>query len=140
MQTLFDAIQDRFDEDGMLPVLGRKIYQGFENERAKTVLPFVDVTFVGPSQMDTFGNDVEELTAIVSAFTKRIRPRDAALLKEALMRVYDDCNLHHGEFYTVGFSRESAHGPVLRDGVYQSTIDYRVLVQRTVMVPAVRGM
>lgn len=140
MQALFDAIQDRFDEDGTLPVLGRKVYQGFENERAKTVLPFVDVTFFGPSPVDTFVDDVEEYSIRFSLFTKRIRPRDAAELKEAMMRVFDDCNLHHGEFYTVGFLRESAHGPVLRDGVYQSTLDYRVTIHRTAMVPAIRGM
>jgi len=138
MQALFDAIQDKFDEDSVLPVLGRKVYQGFENERAKTVLPFVDVTFIGPASIDTFGNDVEEYTVQFSAFTKRVQPRKAAELKEWLMRVFDDCNLIHGEFYAVGFLREGAHGPVLRDGVYQSTIDYRVTVQRTVMVPAVR--
>jgi len=138
MQALFDAIRDRFDEDGALPVLGRKVYQGFENERAKTVLPFVDVTFFGPSPIDTFADDVEEYTVRFSLFTKRIRPRDAADLKETMMMVFDDCYLHHGAFYIVGFLRESAHGPVLRDGVYQSTLDYRVTVQRVIMAPAVR--
>jgi len=140
MQALFDAIQDRFDEDSALPTLGRKVYQGFENERAKTVLPFVDVTFFGPSPVDTFVDDVEEFTVRFSLFTKRIRPRDAAMLKAAMMRVFDDCDLHHGEFYTVAWLRENAHGPVLRDGVFQSTLDYRVTVQLATMVPAVRGM
>jgi hypothetical protein len=139
-EALLQAIEDRFNGDAELKLFGRKIYHGIEREQDQPQRPWVNVMVIAESPLDTFGSDLEELTLTFGAYTRKYEPKAAARLKQALMRVFDDCSLQAGEFSTVGFQRITASGPFMRDGAYESTLDYRATIQRVAMQPALRGV
>lgn len=138
MNLIADALTRRFDGDATLKRKCRKLYFGFEGEREKTVMPYVEVSCEDESHSASFGHDFEDYTIRFSVFSKDARPSVAGDLMDELMRVFDYAQLTDARFTTVKFMRTSGGGPRLVDGVYQGFVEYEVTVQRAVASPILR--
>lgn len=139
MKLLFPALEARFNSDLALVTAARKLYEGFGGDRAKGVLPYVEVHRRNAGQSDTFGKDIELYDLQFSIFGKHQYPDMVNDIVEHMIRVFDDAALV-GNFSLVSIRRSGGNGPFLRDGVFQALMFYEVQLQRLVNHPVVRGL
>lgn len=136
MEAIFTALQARFKADTEAKkVLGR-LYQGFEGEPIRSVLPYVEVSKSNESdELDTFDSDVESFDLTFTIFTKRLHPKKPNQGTSILRRLFDDVDLASESFNTVMFRRTGGDGPKLVDSLYQASITFSVILHRKTPVP-----
>jgi hypothetical protein len=134
---LWTALEERFNADGPLVAVARKLYQGFEGLRIKSVIPCVVVDSDGSEVVPAFGADIERVSLTFTLFSKQRQVNTMHDMVRNLERVFSRSTLPSAEFSTVGMERGAINGPSLVEGQYQTEVPFDLTVQWTVREPAV---
>jgi len=138
VRAFTDAVIQRFKTDARLVRFARRIYENLGVDATETV-PYVDMAVEGATtELDSFDVDFEEFEVTFTIFGKRSLATNVHLAKEAMTRVFDDCNLVSAEFETVQFKRIGGTEPAIVDGTYQATLIYTAIVQMRTLSPVTR--
>lgn len=139
MRALFSILERRFKADKQLTKVGRKLYEGFQGERLRSTLPYVEVTFGNTEVLDGFAVDFEDIEVDFTISSKNVEPTEADNIMRAMRRVFKDAIDESDELHLVVLRYSTSAGPHLEDGVYRGDMGFIASVQRKVLLPAVRG-
>ncbi len=136
MKDVFPAIDRRFKGNRRLTQLLRKMYQGFDGERIKGVLPFVEVTCNAiHHEHDTFDTDEPEYDLTFSLYAKQERARQMMEAVEEMRQTFHKGSVSSDAFTTVIMRETGTRGPILDDGVYKAQMDFTLHVSRKTANP-----
>lgn len=135
MIGLFRSLESRFNGNPTLLRLGRKLFEGFEDQRVNATRPYVEVNPNLPDRADTFDSDVEVWNLPFRYHAKDLRTTAATDWIEAMENVYRDANLFSPFFSTCGCRMMEAAVPSLANGIYEAAVRFQLTLQRTANVP-----
>ena len=138
MRGLFRSLELRFDSNPTLRLLGRKLYEGFEDQRVNVARPYVEVNPNLPDRADTFDSDLEIWNLPFRYHAKDLRTTAATEWIEAMENVFRDANIFSQYFSTCGVRMMEASVPSLSNGLYEATVRFQLTLQRRANLPLVR--
>lgn len=139
MKALWSAIRARYKGDPTLLRLGRKLVRGYEGEPVDDLKPFVDCTMELTESLDTFTTDIEMHNATFTFWSKDQKPDTCDNWIEAMTAVFDKAQLSAAGLISVGCQKLGAASARLKNGVYECSITFEMIVQRTANLPVTRG-
>jgi hypothetical protein len=138
MKYLFQAIEARFNANPTLRLKGRKLFEGFDEARVNVVKPYTEVNAAMVQRLDTFGSDVETWELNFRFHAQDLKTGAADDWIDAMTDAFKDANIKAGQFQCAGTVMLGASVPKLNNGVFDATVRFRIIFQRTVNLPLVR--
>lgn len=132
---LFNALEARFNYNPTLRVLGRRLYEGFDEQRVNVVRPYVEVNLTLVERLDTFSTDVEVWDLPFRYHAKDLRTRAANEWIAAMIETFKDADIVSPFFKTAGCRMLGASVPSLRDGSYNAVIRFQLTLERQLTSP-----
>lgn len=139
MKYLFEAIEARFNANPTLALKGRKLYEGFEEDRVNVTKPYSEVNAEMVERLDTFDSDIESWELRFRYHAKDIRTDSADDWVDAMTNAFKDANILSGQFHAGGCVMVGASVPRMTDGLFDAMVNFRLIVQRRHLLPATRG-
>lgn len=139
MKILMPALETRFNSDSALVKLSRRLYRGLEGEPIKGQAPITEVSGTLTDTIDGFDKDVEVYDVTFTFFSGSLKPNACDNWQERIIDVFDDANLTSSNFSTAGCERVGKKEPFIEDGSFRASIDYQIIIERAVNLPAVRN-
>ncbi len=136
MKDVFPALERRFKGAVRLRQLLRKLYHGFDGERIKATLPFVEVTCnTVHHDNDTFDTDEPEYDLTFSLYGKQERARQMMDAIDEMRQTFHKGSVSSDAFTTVIMRETGTRGPILDDGVYKAQMGFTLHVTRKTANP-----
>jgi hypothetical protein len=142
---IFDALELRFDANETLVAVGRKLFQGFNEERVNGVRPYTEVNIERTGKnLGTFdsgsgsGSDIDEWDLRFRYHAKDQRTIAADVWLGAMRALFKDSNLSCFAFHGAGVMEAAVQGPRLGDASYDAAIRFLATIQWRVNSPLVR--
>lgn len=136
MDLIFPAIERRFNRDGQLKRLARKLYMG-STEKNRPTRDYVELTIENVNRdFETFDSSEPVYDLTLTVHTKRNKPERCAAILRHLRRVFHECDLQGGEFQTSSMQITGETGPVMEDATYMGDISFRLHITLKTTEPA----
>jgi len=137
--AIFEALELRFNANETLVRVGRKLYQGFNEERVSLVHAYSEVNMdKTPRQLGTFGSDIDEWDLRFRYHAKDLRPTAAEQWLTAMRAMFKDSNLSNFFFHCAGVQEAAVSAPRHGDATYDAAIRFLATIQWRVNSPQVR--
>jgi hypothetical protein len=138
VKGLFQAIEARFNAYPMLRLKGRKLYEGFEEQRVNVTKPYTELNAALVERLDTFSSDIETWELKFRFHAKGLKGESADDWVDAMTDAFKDANILAGQFVTAGTRMLIASVPKLTDGLFDATMTFRLIFKRNLNSPLVR--
>lgn len=136
---IFEALELRFNANETLVTVGRKLFEGFNEERINGVRPYTEVNIERTArQLGTWGADIDEWDLRFRYYAKDQRTIAAELWLGEMRALFKDSNLSCFEFHCAGTREVAVQGPRLGDAAYDAAIRFLTTLQWRVNSPLVR--
>lgn len=141
---IFAALEMRFNASPALVLNGRKLYQGFDEERTKNknvIWPYVEVAIGESESLSTWAADIDKWELRFLLHSKDLRPNAAQLWLDAMRAAYKDAGtgLNAAAFTCCGCRELSASGPTTKAPGWEATMRFMLVVQWRQLAPSIRG-
>ncbi len=137
---LFAALEQRFNANATLVAVGRKLYQGFDEERRGVVKPYTEVNpATTATRLGTWDSDIDEWDLPFRYHAKDLRTISADLWLAAMRAMFKDANVTSSAFHCAGVVENRQSAPMNKAAVYDATIRFTMIVQWRQLSPTTRG-
>lgn len=138
MSAIFDALNANFAESKECRDACRKMYEGIDPERKKT-LPHVIANVRRRTPRDSFTSDIEEVDFDLVLRSKAFSTDGIDAMVKAIRRQFDDCYIETADLCINGMLGGEVAGPIENDAVYEATITYKAYAAYNRLLPTSRG-
>ena len=139
MNTLFAALESRFNANTQLVGFGRKLYEG-QNGLPRQSGPHTCVDMVLSDRLDTFTSDIEVYDVEFTFFSASVHPDDCRDWLENVIDVFETANLTISGATNPSTVLIGQNEPSIGiNNTYWASSRYRIVVQRNSLKPATRG-
>ena len=139
-QEIFAALEQRFNANPTLVTVGRKLLQGFDEQRDVNIIGAhteVNIDKTG-TNLGTWDSDIDEWDLRFKFHSKDLRTISAELWLGAMRAMFKDANLSSYAFHCCGVREAALSAPRNKDSAYDAAIRFLMTVQWRVNSPVVR--
>jgi hypothetical protein len=139
-EAIFAALELRFNASPALVTTGRKLLQGFDEERdVNVVRPYTEVNIDKTSaNLSTWDSDIDEWDLRFRYHAKDLRTRAAETWLGAMRAAFKDSNVSNYAFHCCGVREAALSAPRNKDSAYDAAIRFLMTVQWRVNSPVTR--
>src|SRR3990167_9397412 len=114
---LFAALEQRFNANPALVTVGRKLYQGFDEERKNVVRPYTELNMDMTERFDAWnGTDIEAWDVRFRYHAKDLQPNAASAWRTEIRRSFKEAKVTSHAFTCCGTRERTESAPMNRMG------------------------